>query len=316
MATRPGFFSRVFSKSPAAAAGAPHPQNVPKNANTSTLTSALRSYVNSLRKIRSTNPSGISRNNLFNTMRGNRNRTNRALQNYIMNVNKAKYLNTAAQVAMASPEIPETQAAPIVTAAAQANVKAANAYNAMLAQNLAAQVNRANITANALANLRKVITERLGTLNATSPQHDMLKNALNKINKKQAAAAINAYKTMSAANLAAQANRTNLSNNARAALITAITNKRSTLNTSSPQHDTLTNALNKLTPRAAAVTQPTPNNRFKIMNINSLIKATANAQLTPNNKTKLRNAINSKLGTLSENNMNRVRLVTALSNLN
>lgn len=246
MPNQPGIFSRLFSKSPAVAAGAPLPQNVPKNANTTALSTALRKYVNSLRKIRNQNPFGVSRNNLFNAAKANRNNVNRSLQNYVMNVNKAKYLNKAAQAVIASPAVPETQAAPVVAAAAQANIQAANAYNAMIAQNLAAQANL-NLNARALGNLRTALNKRLGTLNASSPQYDMIKNALNKVNKKQAAAAIAAYKTMTANNLAKEANRGNaLTPNARAALRNAINAKRRGLEAASPQYDTLSNALNRL----------------------------------------------------------------------
>ena len=110
---------------PAVAAAAPLPQNVPTNANTGALTEALRKYVTSLRKIRNTNPYGMSRNNLLNGTKANRNNVNKLLQNYVMNVNKAKYLNKAAQAVIKSPVIPESQAAPVVNAAAQANNKAA-----------------------------------------------------------------------------------------------------------------------------------------------------------------------------------------------
>lgn len=65
----------------------------------------------------------------------------------------------------------------------------------------------------------------------------------------------------------------------------------------------------------AAAQVQRPNNRFKNMNINTLVAATKK-NLANNNKAKLRAAINAKMGTLNENSMNRVRLVNALGNLN
>ena len=66
---------------------------------------------------------------------------------------------------------------------------------------------------------------------------------------------------------------------------------------------------------ATAAQVQRPNNRFKNMNINTLVAATKK-NLANNNKAKLRAAINAKMGTLNENSMNRVRLVNALGNLN
>jgi hypothetical protein len=81
----------------------------------------------------------------------------------------------------------------------------------------------------------------------------MLKNALNKVNKKQAAAAINAYKTMSANNLAKAANLgSTLPPNARAALRSAINAKLRGTPETNRQYDILSNALNKINARQAA----------------------------------------------------------------
>jgi hypothetical protein len=57
------------------------------------------------------------------------------------------------------------------------------------------------------------------------------------------------------------------------------------------------------------------NNRFKNMNINTLVKSAAQT-LTNENKVKLKEAIKAKINTLNENSMNRVRLVNANRNLN
>ena len=59
----------------------------------------------------------------------------------------------------------------------------------------------------------------------------------------------------------------------------------------------------------------TANNRFKNMNINTLVKSAAQT-LTNENKVKLKAAIKAKMNTLNENSMNRVRLVNANRNLN
>lgn len=57
------------------------------------------------------------------------------------------------------------------------------------------------------------------------------------------------------------------------------------------------------------------NNRFKNMNINTLVKSAAQT-LTNENKVKLKAAIKAKMNTLNEKSMNRVRLVNANRNLN
>lgn len=171
MANKTGFFSRVFSRSPAAAAGAPLPQNVPKNANTQALSEALKKYVKSLRNIRTTNPFGISRIQLKNAMKGNRNAINDALQNYIMNVNKAKFMNNAAQAVLQEPNIPETEVAPVVAGAAQANNKTAAA-----AQQVEAAVNE-HINA-----LRSVTNANVNTNSKLNTRVQNLKNRYSQVN--------------------------------------------------------------------------------------------------------------------------------------
>ena len=59
------------------------------------------------------------------------------------------------------------------------------------------------------------------------------------------------------------------------------------------------------------------NNRFKNMNINTLVKSAAQSlSMSNENKVKLKAAIKAKINTLNENSMNRVRLVNANRNLN
>ena len=59
------------------------------------------------------------------------------------------------------------------------------------------------------------------------------------------------------------------------------------------------------------------NNRFKNMNINTLVKSAAQSlSMSNENKVKLKAAIKAKMNTLNENSMNRVRLVNANRNLN
>lgn len=59
------------------------------------------------------------------------------------------------------------------------------------------------------------------------------------------------------------------------------------------------------------------NNRFKNMNINALVNSAAQSMAMSNeNKAKLKAAMNAKINTLNENSMNRVRLVNATRNLN
>lgn len=169
MPNRPGFFSRVFSKSPAAAAAAPLPQNVPRNANTNTLSLALKKYVASLRTIRNQKP--ISRANLMNATKNNRANVNAALQNYIMNVNNAKYLNAAAQAALQTPTMPETETAEVVGAAATANNGAARA-----AQQVAEVVNEHK---NALKNIKNENVNTNAKLNA---RVTILKNKYKNVN--------------------------------------------------------------------------------------------------------------------------------------
>ena len=59
------------------------------------------------------------------------------------------------------------------------------------------------------------------------------------------------------------------------------------------------------------------NNRFKNMNINTLVKSAAQSlSMSKENKVKLKAAMKAKINTLNENSMNRVRLVNANRNLN
>lgn len=127
-----GFLSRL-GRQPVAAVNAPTPQavvNAKNNANTTALSNALKNYVKSIRTLRNSNPFGISRNVLINNTAANRNKINRAIANYVMNVNKAKYLNTVARQAIPmaqTGEIPESTVAPVVNVAAQQNIKTARA---------------------------------------------------------------------------------------------------------------------------------------------------------------------------------------------
>lgn len=127
-----GFFSR-FRGGSAAVVNAPTPQavvNAKNNANTKALSNALKNYVTSIRTLRNANPFGLSRNTLINSTAANRNKINRAIANYVMNVNKAKYLNTAARQAIPMAQtgaVPESAVAPVVAAAAQQNNQTARA---------------------------------------------------------------------------------------------------------------------------------------------------------------------------------------------
>jgi hypothetical protein len=96
-------------------------------ANTNALSNALKKYINSVRKVRTQNPFGVSHASLLNATKNNRANVNAKLQNYIMKVNKAKYMNAVANSALKNPTIPETTTAQLVNAAAAANTSAASA---------------------------------------------------------------------------------------------------------------------------------------------------------------------------------------------
>jgi hypothetical protein len=101
--------------------------NMRKNAATKGLSSALTKLANSIRAIRRNNP---LRNNLMKLTATNRNNVNRAIQNYIMAVNKANYKNMEAQNALRRVQngvIPESAAVVPVNDAANANKKVAEA---------------------------------------------------------------------------------------------------------------------------------------------------------------------------------------------
>jgi hypothetical protein len=176
-----GFFSR-FRRQPATAANAPTPQaivNAKNNANTTVLSNALKNYVKSIRNLRNTNPYGLSRNTVIESTAANRNKINRAIANYVMNVNKAKYLNNVARQAIPMAQagaVPETAVAPVVNAAAQQNNTTAQA---------AQEVQMA--AAGALTRRQGLITE------ATTPAAPELSNKNNKRN---------ILKTLTNANLA------------------------------------------------------------------------------------------------------------------
>jgi len=127
-----GFLSRI-RRQPASVVNAPTPQavvNAKNNAKTAVLSNALKNYVKSIRTLRNANPFGLTRNVLINSTATNRNKINRAIANYVMNVNKAKYLNTVARQAIPIAQtgaIPETVVAPVVKAAAQQNNQTAQA---------------------------------------------------------------------------------------------------------------------------------------------------------------------------------------------
>ena len=165
-----GLFSRL-RRQPAAAVNAPTPAavvNAKNNVNTKVLSNALKNYVKSIRTLRNANPFGLSRNVLINSTATNRNKINRAIANYVMNVNKAKYLNTAARQAIPLAETgaaPESVVAPVVNAAAQQNNQTARA-----AQQVAAQVN-AHVTA-----LKNIKNENVNT-------NAKLNSAVNRLKK-------------------------------------------------------------------------------------------------------------------------------------
>lgn len=122
----PTFLNRVgsaFRRQPAAAVNAPPIPvivNAAKNASTVALSNALKRYVTSIRNLRSRNPSGVTRNNLLTSTVANRTNINRALANYVMAVNKAKFLNAA--VAQVIPLTPSgvTPTAPVTNLLNQA----------------------------------------------------------------------------------------------------------------------------------------------------------------------------------------------------
>jgi hypothetical protein len=152
-----GLFSRFRGRT-AAAVNAPPPAavvNAKNNVNTKVLSNALKNYVKSIRNLRNANPLGLSRNVLINSTATNRNKINRAIANYVMNVNKAKYLNNVARQAIPLAQTgaaPESVVAPVVNAAAQANTGVVQA-----AQQVAAQVN-AHVTA-----LKNIKNENVNT---------------------------------------------------------------------------------------------------------------------------------------------------------
>lgn len=159
-----GFFSRL-RRQPAAAVSAPTPQavvNAKNNANTAALSNALKNYVKSIRTLRNANPFGLSRNVLINSTATNRNKINRAIANYVMNVNKAKYLNTAARQAISLAQngaAPESAVVPVVKDAAQQNNQTARA-----AHQVAAQV---NAHVNALKSIKNENVNTNAKLNST-----------------------------------------------------------------------------------------------------------------------------------------------------
>ena len=152
-----GLFSRL-RRQPAAAVSAPTPAavvNAKNNVNTKVLSNALKNYVKSIRTLRNANPLGLSRNVLINSTATNRNKINRAIANYVMNVNKAKYLNTVVAQAVPVAQMagaPESPVANLVNAAAQQNNQTARA-----AEQVTAQVN-AHVTA-----LKNIKNENVNT---------------------------------------------------------------------------------------------------------------------------------------------------------
>lgn len=100
-----------------------------KNAATKGLSLALTKLANSIRAIRRNNP---LRNNLMKLTAANRNNVNRAIQNYIMAVNKANYKNMKAQNALRlvqTGETSENAAIPLVQEAVKANTNVAEKLN-------------------------------------------------------------------------------------------------------------------------------------------------------------------------------------------
>jgi hypothetical protein len=155
----PGPLTRALSAlsgRPAAAVGALPIATVvtaANNANTTALSNALKKYVTSIRNLRGNK--GISRNNLLTSTAANRTQINRALANYVMAVNKAKYLNAAVAQVTQSNVVPESVVAPIVAEAARQNKTVA-----LAAQQVQKLPTRANglLAQAARVNLEKTIT--------------------------------------------------------------------------------------------------------------------------------------------------------------
>ena len=204
-----GFFNR-FRRTPAAAASAPPVQslvNAKNNANTQVLSNALKNYVKSIRNLRNQNPFGLSRNFLINQTAANRNKINRAIANYVMAVNKAKYMNEVARQAIPAAQtgaVPESSVAPIVAAAAQQNnataraaqqvklsqaATVANQYQGFTVNQFVSAASGFNaMNASTKNNFRHAIRAKLMLTNTTSPEYKIIKNINTRIGGRTAAA--------------------------------------------------------------------------------------------------------------------------------
>ena len=158
------FFGRLFG-------GGSKLQNAKANANTGTLKNALGQYITNLRKLKNNNPTGITRNQFINAYASNRNAVNKALQNYIMAVNKANFLNKKVNIILENPIAPETPVAEVVNQAS----KAVN------------EVNKTGNTLTKVVNGTKKLNEFLNGLNSQLANNttnlSTLTNNLNRLTK-------------------------------------------------------------------------------------------------------------------------------------
>lgn len=188
----------------------------------------------------------------------------------------------------------------------------------------------ANGVANAVIKARKanvaVNSAKLGAVSepVAAEAVRQAETAVNNLNK----AIANINTTNFANNAAKESYRTKLMNIVKAKGI-ALNNARLTAAFNKINAKAFKKANNSANQRPANQRQASPaanqsqappaavNNRFKNMNINTLVKSAAQSlSMSNENKVKLKAAMKAKINTLNENSMNRVRLVNANRNLN
>ena len=315
-------------------------ENGLKNANTATLRNALTNYINATKNMNANAIRKALNNTRIGMTDSYKNRIVNGVANAVIKARKAKgALNAANAGAVSEPVAAE--------AVRQAETAMNNLNRAIV------NINTTNFANNAAKNMYKTKLMNIVKAKGIALNNARLTAAFNKINAKAfkkaknsanqrpantGAAVQQATNAMNNLNRAiANINTTNFANNAakesyRTKLMNIAKAKKIALNNAR-----LTAAFNKINAKAfkkannsanqrpanqrpANQSQAPPaavNNRFKNMNINTLVKSAAQSlSMSKENKVKLKAAMKAKINTLNENSMNRVRLVNANRNLN
>jgi len=286
-----------------------------KNANTATLRSALTNYINATKNMNAA-AIRVALNSKKNGINGTyKNRIASGVANAVVKARKANIAVAAANAGAVSETV---AAAHVNNAAKQIN----NLKQKVEASSGAASVPQPKGLGGALFGVKKGNNQNNSAKNVNRNYVlAILKNNAKYQNNKSKINAIIAYNPgLNFSKLARNNNNAKIKN----LLAQANSIKKfkqgpaqrlnNTLKAAGNNNNTLTGNMFKQANNASAPPAAV-NNRFKNMNINTLVKSAAQ-KLTNENKVKLRAAIKAKMNTLNENSMNRVRLVNANRNLN